>query len=90
MARMAGLGGVSASSSPALVITDSVTIGGYVLSGFTYLTDPNEVPSFGLQTVWETMPNLTVVQNLYYGPDQRDTDLRFWRFFSDSISPKTE
>jgi len=66
-------------------VTDTVTIGGYVLSGFTYLTAPNEVPSFGLQTVWETTPNLTVVQNLYYGPDQRNTDLQFWRFFSDSI-----
>jgi hypothetical protein len=66
-------------------VTESVTIGGYVVSGFTYLTDPNEVPSFGLHTVWETTPSLTVVQNLYYGPDQENTDLRFWRFFSDSI-----
>ncbi|UCE63671.1 MAG: porin [Nitrospirota bacterium] len=66
-------------------VTDTLTIGGYVVSGFTYLTEPNEVPSFGLQTVWETTPTLTVVQNLYYGPDQRNTDLRHWRFFSDSI-----
>ncbi len=66
-------------------VNETVTIGGYILSGFTYLTRPNEVPSFGLQTVWETTPNLTVVQNLYYGPDQRNTNLRFWRFFSDSI-----
>ncbi len=66
-------------------VTDTVTIGGYVLSGFTYLTRPNNVPSYGLHTVWETTPSLTMVQNLYYGPDQKNTDLRFWRFFSDSI-----
>ena len=65
--------------------TDTLTLGVYVLSGFTYLTRPNEVPSLGLHTVWEATPSLSVVQNLYYGPDQTNTDLRFWRFFSDSI-----
>jgi hypothetical protein len=26
-----------------------------------------------------------VTENLYYGPDQSQADLRFWRFFSDTI-----
>ena len=66
-------------------VSETLTIGGYIVSGYTYLIQPNEVPSFGLHTVWETTPNLTMVQNLYYGPDQRNVELRFWRFFSDSI-----
>ena len=66
-------------------VTDSLTLGGYIVSGYTYLIQPNEVPSFGLHTVWETTPKLTMVQNLYYDPDQRDADLRFWRLFSDTI-----
>ncbi len=66
-------------------VTDTVTLGLYVVNGYDYLTNPNDVPSYGLHTVWEATPTLTVVQNLYYGPDQSDTDLRYWRFFSDSI-----
>lgn len=34
---------------------------------------------------WKASPNSTFKQNLYYGPDQEDTYLQFWRFFSDSI-----
>ena len=66
-------------------LSDTITLGLYTLTGYTYLTAPNAVPSFGFQAVWETTPEFTLVQNLYYGPDQRETDLRFWRFFSDSI-----
>ncbi|MDX1412141.1 MAG: outer membrane beta-barrel protein, partial [Nitrospirales bacterium] len=66
-------------------VTDSLIVGGYIVSGYTYLVQPNEVLSFGWHTVWESTSNLTVVQNLYYGPDQRNIEVRYWRFFSDSI-----
>lgn len=65
--------------------TDALTVGVYALSGFTYLTRPNYIPSFGLHTVWEATSSFTVVQNLYYGSDQTNEELRYWRFFSDSI-----
>ena len=66
-------------------VTDTVTLGFYVVNGYDYLTAPNNLPSYGFHAVWEATPALTVVQNLYYGPDQSNTDLRYWRFFSDSI-----
>jgi hypothetical protein len=57
----------------------------YVVNGWNYLANPNDIPSFGLQMQWEATPQTTFTQNLYYGPDQENTDLDFWRFFSDSI-----
>lgn len=65
--------------------TDSLTLAFYVVNGYNYLARPNSVPSYGLHTQWQATPRLTLVQNLYYGPDQESTNLQFWRFFSDSI-----
>ncbi len=63
----------------------TVTLGFYIVNGYSYLHTSNDVPSFGLQVHWRAKPRLTFVQNFYYGPDQDDTDIQFWRFFSDSI-----
>ncbi len=65
--------------------SDTVTLGLYVVNGYEYLAEPNNAPSYGLHTVWEATPNLTFAQNLYYGPDQPNTDLQFWRLLSDTI-----
>jgi len=57
----------------------------YVINGYSYLSRPNNVPSYGTQVSWTPSPQLTLTQNFYYGPDQSNTDLKYWRFFSDSI-----
>ena len=57
----------------------------YVINRYNFLSQPNNLPSFGTQIYWKASPQLTFIQNLYYGPDQTDTSLQFWRFFSDSI-----
>lgn len=67
-------------------LTDTLNLGLYVVNGFSYLSHPNDQPSYGTQAVWKPAPRWTVTQNLYYGPDQSSTDARFWRFFSDSIA----
>jgi len=56
-----------------------------LLTGYNYLTDPNNKLSYGLQIVWQPASPLTVKQNLYFGPDQAETDIDYWRFFSDTI-----
>ena len=66
-------------------VTDNVDVGIYLLDSFNYLTDPNDVPSTGLQIKWRTSPRTTLTQNLYYGPDQADTSLEYWRFLTDTI-----
>jgi hypothetical protein len=66
-------------------ISKDVDLGFYLTSGYNYLTSPNNAPSPGLQIAWRVSPKTSFKQNLYYGPDQAETGLEFWRFFSDSI-----
>ena len=73
--------GVGASTA----LNEALTVGLYVINGFSYLSHANDQPSYGSQVVWKPAPQITVTENLYYGPDQSATDLKFWRLFSDSI-----
>lgn len=57
----------------------------YVINGYNYLSRPNDLPSYGTQVSWKPTSRFTLTQNLYYGPDQSNTNLEYWRFFSDSI-----
>jgi len=57
----------------------------YTVNGWNYLANPNDQPSLGLQMKWKASTKITFTQNLYCGPDQGDTALQYWRFFSDSI-----
>jgi hypothetical protein len=66
-------------------LKENPKIGLYAVTGWNHLANPNDYPSFGLQMSWKASTHTTFTQNLYYGPDQEDADLQFWRFFSDSI-----
>lgn len=57
----------------------------YVINRYNFLSYANDLPSYGTQFRWTARTDLTLTQNFYYGPDQSNTDLRYWRFFSDSI-----
>jgi len=63
----------------------SVDAAFFVVSGWDYLSDINDVPSVFGKVVWRWSERLTFTQTLYWGPDQADTAVEFWRFFSDSI-----
>jgi len=66
-------------------VNDNLTLSLFSINGYNYLANPNDQFSYGLQMVWEASPKLTYTQNFYYGPDQENTNLQFWRFLSDSI-----
>jgi hypothetical protein len=66
-------------------LNDSLNLALNAVNGWNHLANPNDHPSFGLQVAWKATPQTTFTQNLYYGPEQENTDLEFWRFFSDSI-----
>ena len=66
-------------------VDQTLTFAVYVINGYNNLSRPNLVPSYGTQVMWKPAPPWTLTQNIYYGPDQFDTALTFWRFFSDSI-----
>jgi len=57
----------------------------YLISGYDYLAEINDIPSLGFRGDWQFTPELTFSQNFYYGADQKNTDQEFWRFFTDSI-----
>ena len=66
-------------------VSDTLDVSLIVSSGWNYLAYPNDVPNFGLQAAWQLSPGIKFTQNLYYGPDQEETNIAYWRFFSDSI-----
>ncbi|MHC5049324.1 MAG: outer membrane beta-barrel protein, partial [Planctomycetota bacterium] len=66
-------------------VTSSLDLALWVVTGWDYLVDANDAPSLGFQAAWSVTDAVTFTQNLYWGPDQADTDVDFWRFFSDSI-----
>src|SRR5262245_15297340 len=65
-------------------INESLKSAFYIINGYNYLAKPNNLPSYGAQLAWLASSSITLMQNIYYGPDQSNTDLRYWRFFSDS------
>ncbi len=58
----------------------------YVIDGYAHLAHPNNVPTVGGQVAYKANDRLTVKETLFYGPQQEDTALEYWRFFSDSIA----
>jgi len=66
-------------------VRDDLNLGLYVINGYNYLSHPNDQPSYGTNWVWKPTTRLTLTQNLYYGPDQGNTALEFWRAFADNI-----
>jgi hypothetical protein len=66
-------------------VNEAVDLGFYLINGYNYLADPNDIPSTGFLGKFKLTDNTTFVQNLYYGSDQQETDLEYWRFFTNSI-----
>ncbi|MEX5218770.1 MAG: porin [Nitrospira sp.] len=65
-------------------INHNIDVGFHVINGFQHLAHPNNLPSYGAEVDWRVARRVVLAQNVYYGPDQSDTSLRFWRFFSDT------
>jgi len=67
-------------------VTNKLTMTGFVVNDYTHLSNPNSVPSSGVQAAYKPTPHTTFKETVLYGPHQSDTALQFWRFFSDSIA----
>lgn len=57
----------------------------YVLTDYDYLAFSGDAPKYGGQIKWGFAPGWTLTQNIFFGPEQENTGLAFWRGFSDSI-----
>lgn len=58
----------------------------FVINGYFHLSHPNSLPSYGGQLVYKATPRITLKETVYYGPEQSDTSLEFWRLFFDTIA----
>jgi hypothetical protein len=67
-------------------VNDDLVVNFYLVTGWNYLAHPNDVPSTGAQVTWRVTPRLALRQNFYYGPDQANTSLDHWRFYSGSVA----
>lgn len=57
----------------------------FIINGYAHLAHDNNAPSYGGQVQYKPTSAWTIKETIYYGPDQSDTSIEFWRFFSDSI-----
>jgi hypothetical protein len=57
----------------------------FIINDYFHLQNSNSVPSYGGQVQYKPASAWTIKETIYYGPDQSDTSIEFWRFFSDSI-----
>ena len=64
--------------------TKSFELGFFVVNEYRYLSHANDLPSYAAKMEWRAAPHVTLYQNLYYGPDQQASSIKFWRAFSDS------
>jgi hypothetical protein len=67
-------------------LTPKLTVTGYLTNSYFHLSDPNSVPSTGGQLAYKASEHTNLKETILYGPQQADTALEFWRFFSDSIA----
>ncbi len=57
----------------------------FIINDYFHLQNANSVPSYGAQVAYQPSTSWLFKETIYYGPDQADTSLRYWRSFSDSI-----
>ncbi len=50
-----------------------------VVSGWDYLSSPNNAPSYGGRVHWDMNESAWLRGNVFYGPEQENTALEFWR-----------
>ena len=64
---------------------DQWTGAAFVINEYSHLANANSLPSYGAQLAYKPSSSWLFRQTVYYGPDQSNTSLEFWRLFSDSI-----
>ncbi|WP_162560240.1 outer membrane beta-barrel protein [Methylotetracoccus oryzae] len=71
-------------------ISDGLDASLFIVSDFDYLAHHNNHPKYAGQISWRIGPGWKLTQNVFAGPEQTDTAIRYWRFFSDSILQWTD
>ncbi len=56
-----------------------------VTTGWDYLSSPNNAPSYGGRLHWDVSDSAWLRGNVFYGPEQENTALEFWRLAVEGI-----
>ncbi|TAJ23101.1 MAG: porin [Nitrospirae bacterium] len=67
-------------------LNDQLTATAFVINSYYHLAHPNDQPSYGGQLSWKPTSRITMTQTVYYGPDQANTSLEFWRLYTNHIT----
>jgi hypothetical protein len=66
-------------------VSDRLTVTGFVINRYFHLAYTVAQPSYGGKWSYALTPRLTAMQTLYWGPDQTDASLEFWRLYGNHI-----
>ena len=66
-------------------LNPAVDLGFYLVTDYNYLQVMNDQPKYAGQFVWRINPHLKWSENLFVGPEQTQTDFRYWRGFFNSM-----
>lgn len=66
-------------------VNDRLTVTAFVVNRYYHLAYTVAQPSYGGKWSYALTPRLTAMQTLYWGPDQADASLEFWRLYGNHI-----
>lgn len=66
-------------------LNDQHSLAFYLLSDYDYLAYRSDQPKYAGQWAWQIDQHWKFSQSWFAGPEQKVTDTRYWRYFSDSI-----
>ena len=72
-------------ANAAYPVNDRLTVTGFVINRYYHLAYTVAQPSYGGKWSYTLTPRLTAMQTLYWGPDQADASLEFWRLYGNHI-----
>ncbi|MBH0177738.1 MAG: outer membrane beta-barrel protein [Nitrospira sp.] len=66
-------------------VNDRLTVTTFIINRYYHLAYTVAQPSYGGKWSYALTPRLTAMQTLYWGPDQTDASLEFWRLYGNHI-----
>jgi hypothetical protein len=66
-------------------VNDRLTVSTFIINRYFHLAHTVAQPSYGGRWSYALTPRLTAKQTLYWGPDQTDASLEFWRLYGNHI-----
>jgi hypothetical protein len=66
-------------------VSDRLTVTAFVINRYYHLAYTVGQPSYGGKWSYALAPRVTAMQTLYWGPDQTDASLEFWRLYGNHI-----